>query len=430
MSARLRRLGWIPPLLVGASTAIAAEVALGMLLYAGPGLVRSLTTVLAVEVAALGGGLWTAARPGTDGIDRLRKKWLLCLFSFSIATIYGVAWSVSQDVGEGPISQGLGLALLAGFPLYTSGVVLGGMASLSTSQNDGRWQASLATLGAALGFMITGLLLTRVPMPASLLIGCLVLLSAGGRIYGIVLGQETQVHIRAARVLKGGDVRVEDRWVTELELRVRYLLEDGHVRQRMIVTGEGVLPWDILIGKTLMPEEDGSWRVLLVGGGVSAFPRMLREERGTSMIEVLERTSAVVELGRDHFDTELRSGSTERESVRIGNLEDLLADLQGPFDLVLVDTSALAPLGGTSALSKLAHTKLLSVLGASGVIAWGPIAPDQGTLEALEGWHQVTFTRSCDSEEEIVVLSQLSGVDLMDISFSGLQPISDVTDQP
>ena len=118
-----------------------------------------------------------------------------------------------------------------------------------------------------------------------------------------------------------------------------------------------------------MPEEDGSWRVLLVGGGVSAFPRMLREERGTSMIEVLERTGAVVELGRDHFDTELRSGSTERESVRIGNLEDLLADLQGPFDLVLVDTSALAPLGGTSALSKLAHTKLLSVLGASGVIA-------------------------------------------------------------
>ena len=45
MSARLRRLGWIPPLLVGASTAIAAEVALGMLLYAGPGLERSLTTV-------------------------------------------------------------------------------------------------------------------------------------------------------------------------------------------------------------------------------------------------------------------------------------------------------------------------------------------------------------------------------------------------
>ena len=166
MSARLRRLGWIPPLLVGASTAIAAEVALGMLLYAGPGLVRSLTTVLAGEVAALGGGLWTAARPGTDGIDRLRKKWLLCLFSFSIATIYGVAWSVSQHVGEGPISKGMRLDLLAGFPLYTSGVVLGGMASLSTRQNDGRWQASLATLGAALGFMITGLLLTRVPMPA------------------------------------------------------------------------------------------------------------------------------------------------------------------------------------------------------------------------------------------------------------------------
>lgn len=348
MSARSRHLTWMPPVLVGASTAIAAEVALGMLLYAGPGLVRSLTTVLAVEVAALGGGLWTALPPGPDGVDRLRKRWLLCLSSFLIATIYGTAWSVSQDIGEDPISQGLGLALLAGFPLYTSGVVLGGMASIATNQSNGRGQASLAALGAAFGFMITGVLLTRVPTPASLLIGCLVLLSAGGMIYGIVLGQQAQVDVRAARVSRGGDIRVEDRRVDELKLGVRYLLEDDHVRQRVILTGEGALPWDLLIGKALMPEEDHPWRVLLVGGGASTLPRILREERTTSTIEVLERTGAVVELGRDYFDTELRSGSTERESVRIGNLEDLLADLQGPFDLVIVDTSALAPLGGLS----------------------------------------------------------------------------------
>ena len=430
MTARSRRLAWIPPLLVGASTAIAAEVALGMLLYAGPGLVRSLTTVLAVEVAALGGGLWTAPQPGPDGIDRLRKKWLLCLSSFLIATIYGTAWSVSQNVGEDPISQGLGLALLAGFPLYTSGVVLGGMASIATNQTNGRWQASLAALGAAFGFMITGLLLTRVPMPASLLIGCLVLLSAGGMIYGMVLGQQAQVHVHAARVSKGGDVRVEDRRVTELKLGVRYLLEGDQVRQRVMLTGEGALPWDLLIGKVLIPEEDCSWRLLLIGGGASTLPRMLREERGTSTIEVLERTGAVVELGRDYFNTELRSGSTEREIVRIGNLEDLLADVQGPFDLVIVDTSALAPLGGSSALSKLAHTKLLSVLGTSGVIAWGPIAPDPGTVGALEGRHQVTLTRSCDSEEEVVVLSQLSGGDIVDASFTGFRPISGGTDPP
>ena len=421
MSARSRHLTWMPPVLVGASTAIAAEVALGMLLYAGPGLVRSLTTVLAVEVAALGGGLWTALPPGPDGVDRLRKRWLLCLSSFLIATIYGTAWSVSQDIGEDPISQGLGLALLAGFPLYTSGVVLGGMASIATNQSNGRGQASLAALGAAFGFMITGVLLTRVPTPASLLIGCLVLLSAGGMIYGIVLGQQAQVDVRAARVSRGGDIRVEDRRVDELKLGVRYLLEDDHVRQRVILTGEGALPWDLLIGKALMPEEDHPWRVLLVGGGASTLPRILREERTTSTIEVLERTGAVVELGRDYFDTELRSGSTERESVRIGNLEDLLADLQGPFDLVIVDTSALAPLGGSSALSKLAHTKLLSVLGTSGVIAWGPIAPDLGTVGVLEGWRQMTFTRSCDSEEEVVVLSQLSGGDLLDSSFTGFR---------
>jgi len=298
------------------------------------------------------------------------------------------------------------------------------MASIATNQSNGRGQASLAALGAAFGFMITGVLLTRVPTPASLLIGCLVLLSAGGMIYGIVLGQQAQVDVRAARVSRGGDIRVEDRRVDELKLGVRYLLEDDHVRQRVILTGEGALPWDLLIGKALMPEEDHPWRVLLVGGGASTLPRILREERTTSTIEVLERTGAVVELGRDYFDTELRSGSTERESVRIGNLEDLLADLQGPFDLVIVDTSALAPLGGSSALSKLAHTKLLSVLGTSGVIAWGPIAPDLGTVGVLEGWRQMTFTRSCDSEEEVVVLSQLSGGDLLDSSFTGFRLIS------
>jgi hypothetical protein len=36
--------------------------------------------------------------------------------------------------------------------------------------------------------VVTGVLLPRAPMPASLLVGCLVLLSGGGMIYGTVLG--------------------------------------------------------------------------------------------------------------------------------------------------------------------------------------------------------------------------------------------------
>ena len=67
-------LEWVPPLLVGASAAIAAEVALSLLLYGGPGLVRSLTTVLGVEGFAFAAGLWSSPGPGRDMIDRVRRR--------------------------------------------------------------------------------------------------------------------------------------------------------------------------------------------------------------------------------------------------------------------------------------------------------------------------------------------------------------------
>jgi hypothetical protein len=46
-----------------------------------------------------------------------------------------------------------------------------------------------AALGAGIGFVITGALLPRAPIPASLLVGCLVLLSASGMMYGVMLGE-------------------------------------------------------------------------------------------------------------------------------------------------------------------------------------------------------------------------------------------------
>ena len=31
------------------------------------------------------------------------------------------------------------------------------------------------------------------------------------------------------------------------------------------------MPWEVVVGRALMPDGDGSWRVLLVGGGASAL---------------------------------------------------------------------------------------------------------------------------------------------------------------
>ena len=176
--------------MVGTAAAVAAEVAMAMLIYAGEGFMRSLTTVLAVEGVALGLGLWSAPAPHPDLVDRLRRRWVLCLAAFMGATVFGVAWSFVPALGTGGWGQAVGLTLLGGAPLFTCGTVLGGIGSVTRSEVAGSFgePGASAALGAGLGFVLTGLLLPRAPIPASLLVGCLVLLSAAGMVYGVVLG--------------------------------------------------------------------------------------------------------------------------------------------------------------------------------------------------------------------------------------------------
>ena len=112
MSSRAPRLEWVPPLFVGASAAVAAEVALSLLLYGGPGLVRSLTTVLAVEGFAFAAGLWSAPGPGPDLIDRVRRRWIFGLLAFLVAATYGSGWTFMPILSEGRLGQALGLVVL------------------------------------------------------------------------------------------------------------------------------------------------------------------------------------------------------------------------------------------------------------------------------------------------------------------------------
>ncbi len=408
MSDRSHRLSWVAPLLVGACAAIAAAVAGVILLYAGPGFVRSLTTVLAVEGVALGGGLWSAPSTGSDLIDRLRRRWLLCLVAFLAATMFATSWSAVQDLGAGRVGQGLGLVMLAALPLYACGTVLGGLSSVAASDPSGRLRGpgAAAVLGAGLGFAATGTLLLRAPIiPASLLVACLVLLSLGGMVTGIVLGSRLEIHVRASRAARGGEVRVEDRRLPKMGLAVRCLLEGEHVRRRMALNGEGVVPWDVAVARAVMPAESSPWRVLVLGGGTSSLARTILREHPSGTIEVLERTGAVVELARDHLDTDLTPGLAERVNVRVGNVEDLLAEVRGPYDLVVVDTSALAPMGGISALSRAARTVLVSVLGDAGLLAWGPLEPEPGMPELVSEWRHVILGRTHAQEEEVVILT-------------------------
>lgn len=180
---------WIPPLLVGLCGAVAAEVAVGLLLYDGPGLMRSLTTVLAVEAATFGAGLWTAPRRRRDLVEAVRRRWIFCLCAFLAAALFSAVWSFVQAIGGSALGQGLGLAFTAGLPLYACGTVLGGMASLEETASLGhrRLVGAAGAMGAALGFAVTGASLTYVPTPASLLLVCIVVLSAGALTFSAVL---------------------------------------------------------------------------------------------------------------------------------------------------------------------------------------------------------------------------------------------------
>ena len=136
-----------------------------------------------------------------------------------------------------------------------------------------------------------------------------------------------------------------------------------------------------------MPPHEAPWRVLVVGGGASPLPNMVVREHPTGSVDVLERVGAVVELGRDHFETGLGVGRTERSFVAVGNLDDLVEGLSGSYDLVVVDGAALEPLGGPEGLSRRATAALRQRVSAGGVLVWGP--DFDPASEAVEGWSTV-----------------------------------------
>lgn len=188
MIHRLRRLGWVPPLAVGLCAATAAEVAVALLLYEGPGFMRSLTAVLSVEATALGLGVWVAHSGSADPEEELRRRWLFCLVTFLLATLFAGSWSLVAGLGGTPLGQGLGLALMAALPLYGAGGVLGSLESAARAfaGAEGGSVGGPALVGAAVGFAGTGAALPKVVTPASLLLVCLVVLSGSALVYGLV----------------------------------------------------------------------------------------------------------------------------------------------------------------------------------------------------------------------------------------------------
>lgn len=368
---------------------------MGLLLYGGPGLMRSLTTVLSVEAGALGVGFFTAPASRPDLVDALRRRWLFTLVAFLVATLFSAFWSVVELVGGSSVGQGLGLAFLAALPLYASGALLGAMGTVADG-DPGRRSREVggpAALGAALGFAATGASLPQVFTPASLLLICLVLLSAGGLVYGSVLDNRLRVHVRARRPSPLGDVRVEDRQLLARDQAARILLEGEHVR-RWLPLGDDVGDrWDLAAFLELVDGGTGQGSVLLVGGGASSLPRTILREHPGFRVDVVERSHAVVELGREHLDTGMGQGVDPRLDLRVGNPDDATAELPGPYHVVMVDTAALAPQGGAATLSARHRKDLAAGVHPDGALVLGPLPIEAGGWTFPEGWSHGRYVR-------------------------------------
>jgi len=375
-------LGWFPAVAVGFATAVAAVVSTGLLIYSGPGFARSLATVLTVQAAALAVG-FSFPHPAPEPLDGVRKRWLLALVVFLIAAVYGTVWVLVPTIGSGRWGQGVGLALLAGLPLYACAGLFGGLAlEVTGTEEGGRSRlASQGALGAALGFAAAGAFLPKAPTPSSLLVACLVMLSLGGMVYASVRAERPRRGL-VARGCKGPPtVRVEE-YAPRGDAPAEWLLMEGDVvRTRSAsggatppVGGGSLPPWDVDLVTAFRPgEENGAWSFLHIGGGASSAASMARAGAPVVEVTVLERAHCVVDLGRSHFGTGLEE---DREGVRVllGNWEDHLRTLEGGFDLIIVDGRAFEAVGGMSALSREGRRLVLSLLAPGGVAAWGPKA--------------------------------------------------------
>ena len=347
---RVRRLNWIPPFAVGLSAAIAAEVAVGLLLYVTPGFLRALTLILAVLLSSLALGLWTAPHSDEALTERLRRRWLLVLFAFAGGSAVAGVWSVRGGLSESSTMQGIGLALLAALPLYSCGALLGGMSAPRLSHVRGPVGSSAAA-GAALGTVLAGYVLAAVLHPVSIYAFCLVLLSGAAIVHGAVIAAEGERKRLGSVPSAYGQVRVEE-WSWGKNRREKVLIENGRVRGLEVANGEPGRKWEkaaleILAGIAApvprvpaMPDSgETPPAVLILGGGALTLARLL-EARGEVGVEVVERNPVVLDAARTHFAA---PENGPRLIVRVEDPRSAVEGCPGRYVAIVVDSSALAP---------------------------------------------------------------------------------------
>jgi hypothetical protein len=337
-------LGGMPPFLAGAAGAVALETSAGLLLYTDQGLLPALTLVVTVELGALGLGLWSGhVALGKGAVEQVRSRWLLALVVFSLGAVLSMGLGLQPGAPATAVTQGLGLAFLGGLPLFSVGSLLGAMA-----RNDDLGIAPVSTvgvpsvLGAAMGFLLAGTLLLPNAAPHTIYLACLVALSGGALLQGWVLDGRPAVEVRARVWTFTGELRAEERVLGSPRREIVTLTEHGLLRGAEDPGGRPGRGWEEAV-LALLLEVGVPGSALYLGGGSGTLARILADSRPEMDLTVVEGTGEVVDLARAHF--------TEWEGwdslpLVLQDPLDFLARGEGPYGLVLVDSSALPFRGG------------------------------------------------------------------------------------
>jgi hypothetical protein len=361
-----------PPFLVGAALAVVGEVAVGLLLYVGPGFIPALSVILAVVLLALAVGLRAGSRMGRRGsTEKARRRWLPLLVAVSVAALFSGLWEVFRGFQDGPMSQGAGLALLAALPMYTGGVLLGGFVPDSGERG---WMGPPALAGAGVGVLGAGYFLFPAFSPTVILLLCLMVLSGAALLHGRVL--DHRVAVETVRELEGG-VRME-RWLRIQPPMVRIAIFVGE-RLRLLLDGTGApaqaqeaVVWE---GIPLWTRSKG--RVLALGGGTGGVARRLAGEDPGREVLLLDRSGPLLEVVAGEVPGPAGEGlRIRRESIGEALLRPEGSLPPGPFDLILLEWGPATVGGLLDRFPPAALERVRGALGEEGLLVLFPLAQD------------------------------------------------------
>lgn len=397
-------LQWLPPTILGAALASATLIAAGLLLYGGPGLMRALTVVLATLLVSLGFGLAVGRREGRgDPVEGLRRWWLFLLVTFTTAAFFSAMWEGFRGFGAGALSQAAGLAVLGALPLFAGGGVLGSSSRLPVDRDVGGAALAVFVLaGAATGVLLMGFLLFARLSPAAILLVCVVGLSGAALVQGQVLDRMVMV-----RPLFSGEAEAkQDRPKREgvwVEAWVRdgdegssvAIVEGGRLRCLIGNDGGPVFPLDRFLVEGLETWGGGGGKVMVMGvGGAHLAWRCCQGRDGMrpESVVLADADGTILDAILAHVGP---PGEPEEDEgtpleLRKASVGEMLGGRSGgglspsTFDMIFLDTLALAPHPEDFAFPSGSLVRLRESLRPGGVLVVAPLHEGEGDGALLE----------------------------------------------